>query len=53
MVTDTNPQVLVPIIPNNECITWHEDKNIMVQVRPLTVIIITSFCEFSQGQSPF
>ena len=25
-------QVLVPIIPNDECITWHEDKNIMVQV---------------------
>jgi hypothetical protein len=26
-------KVLVPIIPNDECITWHEDKNIMVQVR--------------------
>jgi len=25
-------KVLVPIIPNDECITWHEDKNIMVQL---------------------
>lgn len=25
-------KVLVPIIKNEECITWHEDKNIMVQL---------------------
>ena len=26
-------KVLVPIIKNEECIHWHEDKNILVQVR--------------------
>lgn len=26
-------KVLVPIIKNDECIRWHEDKNILVQVR--------------------
>ena len=25
-------KVLVPIIKNDECIRWHEDKNILVQV---------------------
>jgi hypothetical protein len=25
-------KVLVPVINNEECIRWHEDKNIMVQV---------------------
>ena len=25
-------KVLVPIIKNQECIRWHEDKNILVQV---------------------
>ena len=26
-------KVLVPIIKNDECIRWHEDKNILVQVQ--------------------
>lgn len=26
-------KVLVPIIKNDECINWHEDKNILVQVQ--------------------
>ena len=25
-------KVLVPIVKNEECIKWHEDKNIIVQV---------------------
>jgi hypothetical protein len=30
--TNVLNKVLVPVINNDECIRWHEDKNIMVQV---------------------
>ena len=48
-----NLQVLVPIIPNDECITWHEDKNIMVQVKCTTCqnfnILLPVFIGCCQG----
>ena len=31
-------KVLVPIIKNDECIRWHEDKNILVQVTSFTSV---------------
>ena len=35
-------KVLVPIIKNEDCIRWHEDKNILVQVRCKLVVEVVS-----------
>jgi hypothetical protein len=44
--TNVLNKVLVPVINNDECIRWHEDKNIMVQVSLHSSAHFTHICPY-------